>query len=117
MAGGKITVQTDCLVGVFRSQLHPLRIGTERVFVSVGVAQGRIACRRLRIEYNCPLEELNGLIDTAIAVGVVQIFLGTRIECVGIVVHRRFSRASLSKWLRFFLPPPAGNSSDEEEHE
>src|SRR5271163_1736683 len=113
MGGGKITVQTDCLVRVFGSQLHPLRIRTESVFVSVGVAEGRIACRRLRIEFNRSLEELNGLIDTAIAIGVVQVFLGTRIECVGIAFHRRFWRASLLKRLRPFLPAPAGNSCDE----
>ena len=100
MASGKIIVQTDRLVGIFRGQLHPLRIRVGTVLVVIRFAQSGVACRGLRIELDRPFQELDRIIDIAVAIGVVQVFAGragrVRRHCLplALLAFRRVGRAS-----------------------
>src|SRR5579863_3261584 len=66
MASRKIIIQTYGLVGVFRSELHPLSIGVGSVLVVISFAQSGVTRGGLGIELDGSLQELDRTIDTAI---------------------------------------------------
>src|SRR5580704_9125251 len=117
MASGKIIIQTDGLVCVFRCELHPLRIRIGTVLVVISFAQSGITRRGLGIELDRSLQELDRTIDTAIAIRVIQIFPSAPEQGVGIVFHWRFLRSGGLSRIRLSKPAPAPDRRQNQQHE